>query len=106
MYATCKIDFKGDEVRKDRIQSILEANARQGEKMLWTNENSNIFVYLVGDGGQSFIALPNGERVTAEHLLESLFITHLQKLYKNLVIFADTPNAAGLFEMYQLGLEQ
>lgn len=68
--------------------------------MLWSNDNSYVFAYIVGNGAQNLLSMPDGDIVTAETLMESLFLMNLKKLYKNLVIFADTPNAAGLFAMY------
>ena len=91
MSASCKIDYSGKDVTKKRFQGIFEQNAHMGEKMLWSDQMSNVFAYVVGGGANSFISMPDGKHVFATDLMQSLYTLRQKYLYKNLILFVDTP---------------
>ena len=69
----CKIDYRSTkQVQKQRVLAALSGNARQGDKMLWSDQESKIIVYIVGGGAQSLLAMPKGEQVYAQEIIDAL----------------------------------
>lgn len=59
----CNIDYKGNHVNVDNFLAVLkgDASAVQGSnKVLKSNENSNVFIYYADHGAPGLVAMPRG----------------------------------------------
>ena len=68
-------------------------------KILNTNENSNILIYLTGHGGENFMKFRNVEEVSSHDLSNALNQMWKQKRYKEILFVSDTCQAASMFSL-------
>lgn len=65
-------------------------------KWLLSDKNSNILLYLTGHGGNEFFKFQDAEELTAVDLGNAILQMHLQDRYNEMLVVADTCQAATL----------
>jgi legumain len=62
VYKGCNIDYRGvDVVTPETFMNVLKGNSSgvaPGQKVLRSNENSNVFVYFSDHGEEGFLVFP------------------------------------------------
>lgn len=68
-------------------------------RVLESNENSNLFVYMTGKGDESYFEFPlEDDELWAETLADIVIRMHDKKLYKNIVFYVDSQESGSLFD--------
>lgn len=62
-------------------------------KTIKSDEESNIFVYIVGNGAPGTISFPDDNFLFADELLETI----RGMTFKNMVLYLDTPESEAMF---------
>lgn len=88
-----------------RILGALSGNAKQGDKMLWSDQESNIIVYIVGNGAHGLLAMPKGEQVFAIEMIDAFKEMRAKGMFKSMLVLMDTPESATFFGPFEETLE-
>lgn len=73
--------------------------------MLWSDMDSKLLVYIVGNGAQGLHAMPKGEQIYAYDLIEALKEFKAKGMYKDMVLLLDQPEASSFFSPFSDVLE-
>uniref|UniRef100_M4B6V7 GPI-anchor transamidase n=1 Tax=Hyaloperonospora arabidopsidis (strain Emoy2) TaxID=559515 RepID=M4B6V7_HYAAE len=65
-------------------------------KKLDTDENSNIFLYMSGHGGDGFLKFQDFEEISSQDLADSIQEMHVKKRYNEIFFMVDTCQAGSL----------
>lgn len=113
-----EVDYRGAEVSvdnlirlltsKDAVCNVLVLSAcnidKNSEnvtknKLLLTDSNSNILIYMTGHGGENFMKFRNVEEVSSQDLSAAFQLMWQQKRYKEILFVVDTCQAASMLPM-------
>lgn len=109
-----EIDYRGPEVSVDNLIRLLTSTYKRDgindfifvdrhsdsvsrNKLLTTDRNSKIFLYLTGHGGEKFMKFRNVEEVSAHDLSAAFNQMWQQGRYKEILFVIDTCQAASMF---------
>ena len=96
-----EIDYRGLDVNVESFKRLMIGSHTTPllplSKRLNSNENSNIFLYLTGHGGDEFLKFHDVEEINAEEIAEMIDIMNIRKRYKNLFVIIDTCQAVTMF---------
>ncbi|OWZ22046.1 GPI-anchor transamidase [Phytophthora megakarya] len=98
-----EVDYRGSEVSVANFITVL-TGARLGRhepgtpasKKLDTDENSNIFIYMSGHGGDGFLKFQDFEEMSSQDLADSIQEMHVKKRYNEIFFMVDTCQAGSL----------
>ncbi|EMG45566.1 hypothetical protein G210_4250 [Candida maltosa Xu316] len=96
-----EVDYRGYEVTVENFMRLLTDrwdSEQARSKRLLTDENSNIFIYLTGHGGNEFLKFQDAEEITAHDLGDAFSIMHEQKRYNEIFFMIDTCQANTMYE--------
>ena len=98
-----EIDYQGDEVTPNKFLQILSQkqysnNHHNQQQQLNLNENSKIFIYITGHGGNEFIKFHDNEELSAQDIALVINNLYSRKLYKEIFIIIDTCQAETLIQ--------
>ncbi|RCK66553.1 GPI-anchor transamidase, partial [Candida viswanathii] len=91
-----EVDYRGYEVTVDNFMRLLTDrwdSDQPRSKRLLTDENSNIFIYLTGHGGNEFLKFQDAEEIGAYDLKDAFNVMHEQKRYNEIFFMIDTCQA-------------
>jgi phosphatidylinositol glycan class K len=94
-----QFDYVGGDVTVSNFLRLLTGRHPAGTplfKQLRTNRESNVLIFLSGHGGDGFFKFRDTEEVTTAELRTSLTEMQQQRRFKNMLIIADTCQAATL----------
>lgn len=112
-----EIDYRGPEVSVDNLIRLLTSKSNFGlfnifsnfldrhddfeqkNKLLQSDENSNILIFMTGHGGENFLKFRNVEEVSAHDLSTAFNQMWLQKRYKEILFLVDTCQAASMLSL-------
>ncbi|KAM9891347.1 hypothetical protein OXX79_010785 [Metschnikowia pulcherrima] len=96
-----EVDYRGYEVTVENFIRLLtdrwDANHPRSKRLL-TDENSNIFVYLTGHGGDEFLKFQDAEEIGAYDLADAFQQMHEKKRYREIFFMIDTCQANTMYE--------
>ena len=89
------ITYRGSDVTVPNFLSALlgTVGALSPRRMLHTNQDSHILVYVTGHGGDNFFKFQDAEELTSQDLANVFEQMHLRKRYKQILFVADTCQA-------------
>ncbi|RCK56261.1 GPI-anchor transamidase [Candida viswanathii] len=96
-----EVDYRGYEVTVDNFMRLLTDrwdSDQPRSKRLLTDENSNIFIYLTGHGGNEFLKFQDAEEIGAYDLKDAFNVMHEQKRYNEIFFMIDTCQANTMYE--------
>lgn len=96
-----EVDYRGYEVTVENFVRLLTDRwdpDHPRSKRLLTDENSNIFVYLTGHGGDQFLKFQDAEEIGAYDLANAFAQMHEKKRYNEIFFMIDTCQANTMYE--------
>ncbi|KAK9480751.1 peptidase C13 family-domain-containing protein [Lipomyces japonicus] len=99
-----EVDYRGYEVTVETFLRVLTDKVDQAitprSKRLRTDENSNIFIYLTGHGGNEFLKFQDAEEVSAFDLADAFDQMYQTKRYKEILFMIDTCQANTMYSKF------
>lgn len=96
-----EVDYRGYEVTVENFMRLLTDkwdSDQPRSKRLLTDENSNIFIYLTGHGGNEFLKFQDAEEISAYDLADAFSQMYDQKRYNEIFFMIDTCQANTMYE--------
>jgi glycosylphosphatidylinositol transamidase (GPIT) subunit GPI8 len=75
------------------IAVLTGRGGKQKRPVLTSDENSNVLIYMTGHGGDQFFKFQDHEEIMANQIAETLQQMHVSKMYKEILLVADTCQA-------------
>lgn len=98
-----EVDYRGYEVNVENFIRLLtdrwDADHPRSKRLL-TDENSNIFIYLTGHGGNEFLKFQDAEEIGAYDLAHAFGQMHEKKRYNEILFMIDTCQANTMYEKF------
>ncbi|KAH8832415.1 peptidase C13 family-domain-containing protein [Flagelloscypha sp. PMI_526] len=91
-----EVDYRGYEVTVENFIRVLTGRVdptTPRSKRLLTDENSNIFVYMAGHGGNEFLKFQDNEEISAYDIADAFEQMHQKKRYNEIFFMIDTCQA-------------
>lgn len=98
-----EVDYRGYEVTVENFIRLLTDRWDENQprsKRLLTDENSNIFVYMTGHGGNEFLKFQDAEEIGSYDLADAFEQMHSKKRYNEIFFMIDTCQANTMFERF------
>jgi phosphatidylinositol glycan class K len=96
-----EVDYRGYEVTVENFVRLLtdrwDADQPRSKRLL-TDENSNIFIYLTGHGGNEFLKFQDAEEIGAYDIADAFGQMHEKKRYNEIFFMIDTCQANTMYE--------
>ncbi|EGW35204.1 uncharacterized protein SPAPADRAFT_58405 [Spathaspora passalidarum NRRL Y-27907] len=96
-----EVDYRGYEVTVENFIRLLTDrwdDEQPRSKRLLTDENSNIFIYLTGHGGNEFLKFQDAEEIGAYDIADAFAQMHEKKRYNEIFFMIDTCQANTMYE--------
>lgn len=98
-----EVDYRGYEVTVENFIRLL--TDRWGEeqpksKRLMTDENSNIFIYLTGHGGEDFLKFQDAEEIASQDIADAFAEMYAKKRYNEIFFMIDTCQANTMYSKF------
>ena len=96
-----EVDYRGYEVTVENFVRLLTDRwdpEHPRSKRLLTDENSNIFIYLTGHGGNEFLKFQDAEEIGAHDIADAFAQMHEKKRYNEIFFMIDTCQANTMYE--------
>lgn len=98
-----EVDYRGYEVTVENFIRLL--TDRWGpdhprSKRLLTDENSNIFIYMTGHGGNEFLKFQDAEEISSWDIADAFEQMHEKKRYKEIFFMIDTCQANTMYSKF------
>lgn len=98
-----EVDYRGYEVTVENFVRLLtdrwDENHPRSKRLL-TDENSNIFIYLTGHGGNEFLKFQDAEEIGSYDLADAFAQMHEKKRYNEIFVMIDTCQANTMYERF------
>ncbi|KAK9249520.1 peptidase C13 family-domain-containing protein [Lipomyces tetrasporus] len=99
-----EVDYRGYEVTVDTFLRVLtdkvDRTMTPRSKRLLTDENSNIFIYLTGHGGNEFLKFQDAEEVSAFDIADAFAQMWETKRYHEIFFMIDTCQANTMYSKF------
>ncbi|CAG99805.1 GPI-anchor transamidase [Kluyveromyces lactis] len=98
-----EVDYRGYEVTVENFIRLLTDRWDEDHpksKRLMTDENSNVFIYLTGHGGEDFLKFQDAEEIASHDIADALAQMHAKKRYNELFFMIDTCQANTMFSKF------
>ncbi|KAI5958390.1 POL12 [Candida margitis] len=96
-----EVDYRGYEVTVENFIRLLTDRwgpEQPRSKRLLTDENSNIFIYLTGHGGNEFLKFQDAEEIGAHDIADAFAQMHEKRRYNEIFFMIDTCQANTMYE--------
>lgn len=98
-----EVDYRGYEVTVENFIRLL--TDRWGpdhprSKRLLTDENSNIFIYMTGHGGNEFLKFQDAEEISSWDIADAFEQMHEKKRYNEIFFMIDTCQANTMYSKF------
>eukprot|EP00729_Bicosta_minor_P006274 gene6274-24395_t len=96
-----EVDYRGYEVTPENFIRILTGRHDKSvprSKRLLSDENSNVFLYMTGHGGEGFLKFQDSEIISSEELGDSVTQMAQRGRFKEMLTLFDTCHAESLCE--------
>lgn len=98
-----EVDYRGYEVTVENFVRLLtdrwDENHPRSKRLL-TDENSNIFIYLTGHGGNEFLKFQDAEEIGSHDIADAFAQMHEKKRYNEIFFMIDTCQANSMYERF------
>jgi phosphatidylinositol glycan class K len=92
--ASAEIDYRGADVTVQTFLNVLLGiETPSSPRVLETDAESNVLIYLTGHGGDLFFKFQDEEELTAQDIANLLDEMHIRQRYKRVLFLADTCQA-------------
>ncbi|KAK6456750.1 peptidase C13 family-domain-containing protein [Scheffersomyces xylosifermentans] len=98
-----EVDYRGYEVTVENFIRLLTDRwdpDHPRSKRLLTDENSNIFIYLTGHGGNEFLKFQDAEEIGSYDIADAFEQMHEKKRYNEIFFMIDTCQANTMYERF------
>ncbi|GAA5899370.1 hypothetical protein JCM6882_009101 [Rhodosporidiobolus microsporus] len=98
-----EVDYKGEEVSVETFLRLLSGRLPEStpaSKRLMTDENSNIFVFMTGHGGDEFLKFQDNEEISAFDIADAFGGMWAKKRYNEIFFMVDTCQAHTLYSKF------
>lgn len=98
-----EVDYRGYEVTVENFIRLLTDRWNDNHprsKRLLTDENSNIFIYLTGHGGNEFLKFQDAEEIGLYDLADAFEQMHEKKRFNEIFFMIDTCQANTMYERF------
>ena len=98
-----EVDYRGYEVTVENFIRLLTDRWSEDQpksKRLLTDENSNIFVYMTGHGGDDFLKFQDAEEIASEDIADAFAQMYEKKRYKEIFFMIDTCQANTMYSKF------
>lgn len=98
-----EVDYRGYEVTVENFIRLLTDRwdpDHPRSKRLLTDENSNIFIYLTGHGGNEFLKFQDAEEIGSYDIADAFAQMHEKKRYNEIFFMIDTCQANTMYERF------
>lgn len=98
-----EVDYRGYEVTVENFIRVLTDRWDEDQprsKRLLTDENSNIFIYLTGHGGNEFLKFQDAEEIGSYDIADAFEQMHEKKRYNEIFFMIDTCQANTMYERF------
>lgn len=95
-----EVDYRGYEVTVENFIRLLTDrwdDDQPRSKRLLTDENSNIFIYMTGHGGDQFLKFQDAEEISTYDLADAFGQMHEKKRYNEIFFMIDTCQANTMY---------
>jgi len=98
VYDPMNIDYNGFEVNPTNFKAVMtgDSDAVNGRKVLKSDENSKIFVYLVDHGAPGIIIFP-GVAMFSDELIDTFHTMNEKKMYSEMTFYLETCESGSMF---------
>lgn len=100
-----EVDYRGYEVTVENFIRLLtdrwDPNQPRSKRLL-TDENSNIFIYLTGHGGNEFLKFQDAEEIGAHDIADAFEQMYEKKRYNEIFFMIDTCQANTMYKHFHL----
>lgn len=98
-----EVDYRGYEVTVENFIRLLtdrwDENHPRSKRLL-TDENSNIFIYLTGHGGNEFLKFQDAEEIGSYDIADAFEQMYKKKRYNEIFFMIDTCQANSMYERF------
>ncbi|DBA04439.1 TPA: hypothetical protein N0F65_010035 [Lagenidium giganteum] len=94
-----EVDYRGTEVTVANFITVLTGRHEPGtpaSKKLDTDENSNIFIFMTGHGGDGFLKFQDYEELSSQDIADAIQEMSVKKRYNEIFFMVDTCQAGSL----------
>ncbi|KAH3674562.1 hypothetical protein WICPIJ_009520 [Wickerhamomyces pijperi] len=98
-----EVDYRGYEVTVENFIRLLTDRWEEDQprsKRLLTDENSNIFIYMTGHGGNEFLKFQDAEEISAWDIADAFGQMHEKKRYNEIFFMIDTCQANTMYSKF------
>lgn len=98
-----EVDYRGYEVTVENFIRLLTDRWSEDQpksKRLLTDENSNIFIYMTGHGGDDFLKFQDAEEIASEDLADAFEQMYEKKRYNEIFFMIDTCQANTMYSKF------
>lgn len=98
-----EVDYRGYEVTVENFIRLLTDRWSEDQpksKRLLTDENSNIFIYMTGHGGDDFLKFQDTEEIASEDIADAFAQMYEKKRYNEILFMIDTCQANTMFSKF------
>lgn len=98
-----EVDYRGYEVTVENFIRLLTDRWTEDQpksKRLQTDENSNIFIYLTGHGGDDFLKFQDSEEIASEDIADAFAQMFEKKRYNEIFFMIDTCEANTMYSKF------
>lgn len=98
-----EVDYRGYEVTVENFIRLLTDRWDEDHprtKRLLTDENSNIFIYMTGHGGNEFLKFQDAEEIGSYDIADAFAQMHEMKRYNEIFFMIDTCQANSMYERF------
>lgn len=98
-----EVDYRGYDVTVENFIRLLtdrwDSNHPRSKRLM-TDENSNIFIYLTGHGGNEFLKFQDAEEIGAYDIADAFEQMYEKKRYNEIFFMIDTCQANSMYERF------
>lgn len=98
-----EVDYRGYEVTVENFIRLLTDRWSENQpksKRLLTDENSNIFIYMTGHGGDDFLKFQDAEEIASEDIADAFEQMYEKKRYNEIFFMVDTCQANTMYSKF------
>lgn len=98
-----EVDYRGNAVTVENFIRLLTDRWGPGHprsKRLLTDENSNIFIYMTGHGGNEFLKFQDAEEISSWDIADAFEQMHEKKRYNEIFFMIDTCQANTMYSKF------
>ncbi|CAI4058890.1 hypothetical protein SKDZ_04G5320 [Saccharomyces kudriavzevii ZP591] len=98
-----EVDYRGYEVTVENFIRLLTDRWTEDHpksKRLLTDENSNIFIYMTGHGGDDFLKFQDAEEIASEDIADAFQQMYEKKRYNEIFFMVDTCQANTMYSKF------